>query len=56
MIFLNTDPRAKPVTVAARSKARNVFGSSNTGIVGSNPSRGMDVRLLLFCVCAVIFS
>jgi hypothetical protein len=32
-----------PVTVAARSKAWNVFVRLNTGIVGSNPARGMDV-------------
>jgi hypothetical protein len=32
-----------PVTVAARSKAWNVFARLNTGIVGSNPARGMDV-------------
>jgi len=28
--------------MAALSKARMVFDRSNTGIVGSNPSRGMD--------------
>jgi hypothetical protein len=27
--------------MAARSKARTVFNRSNTGIVGSNPARGM---------------
>jgi hypothetical protein len=32
-----------PVTVAAQSKALNVFARSNTGIVGSNPARGMNV-------------
>jgi hypothetical protein len=39
-----------PMTVAARSKAWIVFVSSNTGIVGSNPTRGMDVCVRLFCV------
>jgi hypothetical protein len=29
--------------MAARSKARTVFDLSNTGIMGLNPSRGMDV-------------
>jgi hypothetical protein len=29
--------------VAARSEARNVFGRSDTGIVVSKPSRGMNV-------------
>jgi hypothetical protein len=27
---------------------------SNTGIVSSNPTRGMDVRARLFCVCVVL--
>jgi hypothetical protein len=29
--------------MAARSKARTVFHRSNTGIMCSNPARGMDV-------------
>jgi hypothetical protein len=32
-----------PVTVAERSKACNVFALSEAGIVGSNPTQGMDV-------------
>jgi hypothetical protein len=39
------------ITVAARSKALNVFARSNTGIMGSNPTGGMNVCLRLFCVC-----
>jgi hypothetical protein len=39
-----------PVTVATRSKAWTVFARSNAGIVGSNPTRGMDVCVRLFCV------
>jgi hypothetical protein len=35
------------IPVAARSKARTVFACSNTEIVGSNPTTGMDV-----CVCS----
>jgi len=35
------------VPMATRSKARMVFDRLDTGIVGSNPARGMDV-----CVCA----
>jgi hypothetical protein len=38
------------VTVAARSKAWTVFVRWNTAIVGSNPNRGMDVCVCLFCV------
>jgi hypothetical protein len=32
-----------PITVAAPSRAWNVFARSNTGMVGSNPIQGMDV-------------
>jgi hypothetical protein len=35
--------------VAVRSKARSVFGRSNTGIVGSNLTQDMDVGVVL-CV------
>jgi hypothetical protein len=47
----NTD---KPVPLAAQSKARNFCERSNTGIVGSNPTRGRNVSeffcVVLFCV------
>jgi hypothetical protein len=46
-----------PITVAALSKAFTVFGRSNAGIVGSNPTQSMDVCIVcvysvfvLFCV------
>jgi hypothetical protein len=45
-----------PITVAARSKAWTVFVHSNTGIVASNPIRGMDVCVRLFCVCVVMLA
>jgi hypothetical protein len=40
-----------PVPMAERSKAPTVFGRSNTGIMGSNPTRGMDVcpRFSMLC-------
>jgi hypothetical protein len=44
-----------PITVAASSKASTVFALSTTGTVGSNPTRGMDVCVRLFCVCVVLF-
>jgi hypothetical protein len=31
-----------------------VFARSNSGIVGSNPTQGMDVCVRLFCICAVL--
>jgi hypothetical protein len=40
-----------PITMAARSKAWIVFVPSNIGVVSSNPTRGMDVCVSLFCVC-----
>jgi hypothetical protein len=40
--------------VAALSEARTVFARSNTGVVGSNTVRDMDVCVRLFCVCAVL--
>jgi hypothetical protein len=43
-----------PITVAARSKAWTVFARSNAGIVGSNPTSGMDICLGLFCICIVL--
>jgi hypothetical protein len=46
----------EPVTVAERSKACTVFARSEAGIVGSNPTQGMDVRCVcaFFCVCVVL--
>jgi hypothetical protein len=43
-----------PITAAAPSKAWTVFARSNAGIVGSNPTRGMDVCVCLFCVCVCV--
>jgi hypothetical protein len=40
--------------VAERPKASNVFAHSNTEIVVSNPTRGMDARLRGFYVCVVL--
>jgi hypothetical protein len=40
----------RPIAMVERSKEWNVFAHSNTGIVGSNPTRGMDVFVRLFCV------
>jgi hypothetical protein len=43
-----------PVSVANPSKAWTVFARSDAGIVGSNPTQGMDVWCVcmrLFCLC-----
>jgi hypothetical protein len=38
----------------ARSQARTIVSRSNIGVVGSNHTRGIDVCVRLFCVCAVL--
>jgi hypothetical protein len=47
---------ATPVTVAERSKGCTAFARSETGIVGSNPTQGIDVWYVcwFFCVCVVL--
>jgi hypothetical protein len=42
-----------PITVAARSKAWTVFARSNTGIVGSNPTRCLNICVRVFCICVL---
>jgi hypothetical protein len=43
-----------PITVAAWSKAWTVFARSKDGIVGSNPTQGMDVRIVcVYSLCCV---
>jgi hypothetical protein len=41
----------KTITVATLPKARNVFGSLNTKIIGSNSIRGMDVSVSFSLRC-----
>jgi hypothetical protein len=38
------------ITVAKMSKVRNIFARSSTGVVDSNPTRGIDVCLFLLCL------
>jgi hypothetical protein len=42
------------ITAAARFKSWTVFDRSNTGVVGSNPTRGVDVYMRLFSVYVVL--
>jgi hypothetical protein len=42
------------ITVAAQSRARNVFVRWNAGILGSNPTQRMNVYMCLFRVCVVL--
>jgi hypothetical protein len=43
-----------PITVVAWSKSWTIFACWNTRIMGSNPTRGMDVCVRLFCVYVVL--
>jgi hypothetical protein len=45
-VFVSDKAGNLPITVASRYKAWTVFARSNAGIMGSNPTHGMDV-----CVC-----
>jgi hypothetical protein len=57
LLLCQSSQTAMPVTVAARSKAWTVFACSDAGIVGSNPTQGMDVWCVcmhLFCVCVTL--
>jgi hypothetical protein len=42
------------MTVAAPSKAWTVFAHSNAGIMGPNPTQGMDICVHLFSVFVVL--
>jgi hypothetical protein len=47
-----------PVTVAERSKACTVFYRSEAGIMGSNPTQGMDVwyvYVFILRLCCPVF-
>jgi hypothetical protein len=46
---------ALSISAAAQSKAWTVFARSNAGVAGSNPTRGMDVCVHLFCVSFVLY-
>jgi hypothetical protein len=43
-----------PVPVAERSEARTVFDRSNSGIMGSNPPRGMDLCPRFSVLCCTL--
>jgi len=40
--------------VAARSKAHTFLDSSSSGIVGSNPTRGMDICTICYVLCSLV--
>jgi hypothetical protein len=48
--FCHGHRSVRPVTAPERSKACTVFARSEAGVVGLNPTQGMDVWCL--CVCA----
>jgi hypothetical protein len=53
-VFIKCTIVILPITVAARSQAWTAFARLDAGIVGSNPTRGMDVYVRLFCVCVAL--
>jgi hypothetical protein len=52
ILKLNNFMTQSSVTVTERSKAYIVFALSEAGIVGSNPTQGMD----LWCLCVYVRS
>jgi hypothetical protein len=44
------------ITAIARSRARTFFDLSNAGVMGSNPTPGIDVCAHLFCLCCPVYS
>jgi hypothetical protein len=46
----------QPIAVAARPKARTVFAGSNTEIIGSNYTGGMDVCVCVLCAFILCLS
>jgi hypothetical protein len=46
--------KTMPITLVVLSKAWTVFARSDAGIVGSNPTQGMDICVHLFCVYVVL--
>jgi hypothetical protein len=56
--FVHNNSSSLSVTVVAWSKARTVFARSDAGIVGSNPTQGMDVwceYAFILCLCCPLF-
>jgi hypothetical protein len=49
-----------PVVISVRSKEPNAFDNSNTGILGSNSTRGMNIcplsAFVLLCVSSILES
>jgi hypothetical protein len=42
------------ITVATRSEARSVFSRLNAGVLGTNPTRGINTCVNVFCVYDVL--
>jgi hypothetical protein len=58
VLFIRINNWTEPVTVTARSKAWTVFAFSDVGIVGSNPTQGVDVWCVytfILCLCCPVF-
>jgi hypothetical protein len=58
IILRSINTQQEPVTVAARSRAKTVFAHPDSGILGSNPTQGMDiwcVHAFILCLCCPVF-
>jgi hypothetical protein len=55
-INLAESMRSKPVTVVEWSRAQTVLARSDAGIVGSNPTRGMDVYVYVYVYSMFVLS
>jgi hypothetical protein len=45
--------KLRSITTAARFRARSVFVESNTGVVDSNPTCGMDICVFILCLWVI---
>jgi hypothetical protein len=53
--FLASNDTTQPVTVAERYKACTAFARSKAGIMGSDPTQGMDVWCVYAFILFVLF-
>jgi hypothetical protein len=53
-LYLKYIIKNQPITAVARSKEWTIFARLNDGIVGSNPTQGMDVCVFVYSVCVVL--
>jgi hypothetical protein len=45
----------RPITVGVPSKKLTLFACSQVGMVGSNPTQGMDVCMCVYSMCVLLW-